>query len=406
MSFYSINVRKFALFVCVLFGFTSSFAQESRVKQEILDYKDSIAEIITKGRHLVYDKLLLGDIEKVKKINDVLFQEVNLTDHLVYTPLEYWMILYWVGDYKEVIRSELGYHNAVNSEHNMIRPDYDILSKNITTITQDKKLDILRQIASSPISDTDKYFLELNLDFLITGNHRIAGVTDSLNQKATNFLNRFPGSRFEYFVRHYIRFQFAQSKFGIDFEFFTGYGRFTSNLAKQFSGVVPYGVAFGFQYSNFILYLRDCFGAGKSLVDMPYSKGVWPKNSRMQMFLPEATLGYVCKESKRLKLAPFAGIGGMTLGPPSGKSAQNSDLEGAGLDWTTAYIFGLNADIKLSKKKFANENQKGSAGYGFIRIRYSLNLPQFENRYNAFGGVYHGVTVGFGGFARSIKRKY
>tara|TARA_R100000935_G_scaffold793_1_gene2862 strand:- start:228 stop:431 length:204 start_codon:yes stop_codon:yes gene_type:complete len=56
----------FALFPILL------SAQEKDLEQEILNYSESQGEFISKGRRMLLDKFLEGDISKVKEVKDYL----------------------------------------------------------------------------------------------------------------------------------------------------------------------------------------------------------------------------------------------------------------------------------------------------------------------------------------------
>lgn len=79
------------------------------------------------------------------------------------------------------------------------------------------------------------------------------------------------------------------------------------------------------------------------------------------------------------------------------------NLENAELKFTTTYSFGLNTDIKLARNKKASTSEEG---YRFLRLRYAYNLPRFSKKYERAIGNLHYITIGIGGFGRTIKRQY
>jgi hypothetical protein len=64
---------------------------------------------------------------------------------------------------------------------------------------------------------------------------------------------------------------------------------------------------------------------------------------------------------------------------------------------------GVNIDIKFGPSR--NPDWKAKSSYGFKRIRYAYNAPQYTRKYTGASGKMHYITIGFGGFARGVERK-
>lgn len=227
---------------------------------------------------------------------------------------------------------------------------------------------------------------------------------DSLNNLADIFLKTYSQSKFEDFTKQYIRYKQVPKKWGMAYEFFSGYSVYTGNLHENYTNNIPIGVAFDICYKNFELYLRNYIGFDKTKKDFDYSLGTWEKDSKTIVFLPEASFGYVTYNDNRFKLSPFAGIGSMNISPPSIDTEETPELEEVSLKFTTTYIIGINFDIKFGPKRTLNYNPKTS--YGFMRIRYGYCMPRFENKYAGITGNMHYITIGFGGMGRGLKREY
>jgi len=205
-------------------------------------------------------------------------------------------------------------------------------------------------------------------------------------------------------VKTYIRYKLVPKNWGMTFEFFSGYGFYTGNLSKSYTNNIPIGVAFDICYKNFELYLRDYIGFNKTKKDIDYSLGTWEKGSNTMVFLPEASLGYVTYNDNRFKVSPFAGIGLMDISPPSNDTKDTPELKEVSLKFTATYIVGINFDIKFGPKRTPVNNPKTS--YGFIRIRYAYNIPEFDKKFDGMSGNMHYITIGYGGMSRGLKREY
>jgi hypothetical protein len=398
--------NRFLIILIVLIPICS-FGQNDTIRNEILNNSDSKSEIISKGRRLLLDKFIEGDIQKVKEIKDYLINDVENADYVAFYPIEYWLLLYWTQEYDELTESITGFDSFKSDTfEKSIKPQDDFLFEKVRSKTRDSKFILQIFIEDSDLEDVDKAFLSMNLNNLIADNDYRDITQDTLNILADNFLLKYPNSIYENYTRNYIRYKLTPSKFGLAFEFFSGYGIFTENLEENFQNNVPIGVAFDIYYKDFVLYLRDYIGFSKTKDDINYHDGIWEKKSQVRVYLPEASLGYVVLDKKYLKIAPFGGIASIDIGPTQHDLDREPDLEKAELEFTTTYTFGLNLDIKLGPSKIPMVTFGPEQSYLFLRVRYAYSLPQFRWKYHGYNGNMHYLTIGIEGFGRKLKREY
>jgi hypothetical protein len=388
--------------ILVLFS-NCLFGQMDSIGSQIMKYEDSKSIIISKGRNLLLDKFIEGDLKKVKEVKDYLVKNED-HDYFAFYPAEYWLILYWTNDYSELAKDIQNYDSVREESFNTrIHPLRDMLYVKLKEKTVENQAIIKKQIQDADMDSETKQMLLLNFDYLMIENRYSNYTQDSLNNQVNKFLNTFASSKFERYAKKYIRYKLIPKDWGTTFEFFSGYGLFTGNLGKNYSNNVPIGVAFDICYKNFELYLRDYFGINETKRDFVYSKGTWKKGSGATVFLLEASLGYVAYNNNRFKVSPFAGIGSMNIGPSDKATAETPEIEEVSLDFTTTYLVGINFDVKFGPKHRPEYNPKTS--YLFMRIRYGYSVPTFEKKYDGMTGNMHYVTIGFGSMARGAKRK-
>lgn len=380
------------------------YSQVDSIKSQILDYEDSKSTIISKGRKLLLDKFIEGDLMKVKDIKDYLIKNED-DNYFAFYPAEYWFVLYWTKDYSELTESLQSFDSTkVASYNTRIRPSNDMLYNKLKEKTIKNETQLKEQIQVSDLDSETKQILSLNIDWLLLENSKNIYAQDSLNERADNFLETYAQSKFDDFTKTYIRYKQVPKDWGMTFEFFSGYSIYTGNLSDNYTNNIPVGVAFDVCYKNFELYLRDYIGFNKTKKDFNYSLGTWEKGSRTMVFLPEASLGYVAYNDNRFKLSPFAGIGSMDISPTTKDKEETPELKEVSLEFTTTYILGINFDIKFGPKHTPKYSPKTS--YGFMRIRYGYSIPRFEKKYDGMTGNMHYITIGFGGMARGLKREY
>jgi len=380
------------------------FSQVDSIKSQILDYDDSKSTIISKGRKLLLDKFIEGDLKKIKEIKDYLI-ETEDNDYFAFYPSEYWFVLYWTKDYKELAENIQQFDSAkVDSYNTRIRPLNDMLYNKLKEKSFNNEMQLKGQLQDSELDSETKKALSMNLDWLLIENRETIYAQDSLNEQADIFLETYSPSKFENFTKTYIRYKQVPRDWGMTFEFFSGYSVYTGILSDNYTNNVPVGVAFDICYKNFELYLRDYIGFNKTKKDFDYSLGTWEKGSRTMVFLPEASLGYVVYNDNRFKLSPFAGIGSMDISPTTNDTEETPELKEVSLEFTTTYVLGINFDIKFGPKNTPKYSPKTS--YGFMRIRYGYCIPRFEKKYDGMTGNMHYITIGFGGMARGLRREY
>lgn len=412
-------MKKFIFLTLIIFFAFTSYAQQDSLQQQIMNYADTNAQFIAKGRGLLTEKFKEGDYEKVKEIKDYLLQNIHNENYIIFYPMEYWYILYWTQEYNELLTSfsqtdlqnNIFFKEKGNHYHNdlliskKIPPPEDLLISKLYQRSKDSILVLDSFIENSSLGQEYKDILKLRLQYLTSRRNPTATTQDSLNSSATKFLKSYPQSSFAPFVQRYIRYEFVHSKWGFTFEFFSGYGVLNKELESYFTNPVPIGIDFDIYYQKVALFLRDYIGFSKTKLDIPYTNGTWKKGSQVRVFLPEASLGYVALDNKIFKVTPFAGISGTDFSPTEYDIQNDHNLRKAEIEFTTTYTAGLNVDIKMGKTN-SNMVSFREESYWFLRIRYGYNWPQFKNKYNRFDGTMQYITIGVGGFGRAIKRKY
>ncbi len=392
-------------FCCLLLFPSLLIAQEDSLREEIINYNDKRAKMISNGRRLMLDSFMEGDILKMKEVKDYLIGLKN-EDYAVFHPFEYWMILYWTQDFPELLEDIRAFDStSITAFQQKLKPSKDMLSDKLLEQTVYSFDQIVRFIKSTELSDQHRDILLLHSRLMVAKEHNPFINQDTLNYYADQFLDDYPESPYENFVRHFIRYKYYPSDWGFGFEFLSGFGLFTGRLNDHFRDNIPIGVAFDVEYRDLCLYLRDYIGFSKTKTDLSFNDVEWKNMSSARVFLPEASLGYVILENDKLKIAPFAGIAGTDIGPTDKDVDKKPELDDAGLDFTTTWVLGLNVDIKLGQPQSVNHYNYSTSNYGFIRLRYAYTNPRFNRKYSGISGNMHYITIGFGGFYSKLKRE-
>lgn len=388
----------FALFPVLM------LAQEDGVEQEIRNYQESKSQLISKGRRLLMDKFLEGDLEKVKEVKDYLLREVENEDYVALYPGEKWMIMYWTGEYERLQESILGFNqDSIANYQRKIFPEQDLLYPKLIERSWEELIMLEYNIDRSELDQQAKDFLLLHLNFMVSGEPLNQLSQEEVNTMADLYLKAHPGSPYETHIRNNIRYKFAPSKWGLAFEFFTGYGMFTGELSEMFNNQGVMGVSFDVEYQKFTLYLRNYISFGKTKQDQEKNGVVWTKGSQANTFLPEASIGYAVVDNDKLKLSPFAGIGGASISPVTVDVEENPELEDLEIGFSPAYTIGVNMNLKLGWNT-SMLTFRPDKSYWFVRLRYGYTMPQFNDN-PLYNGNIHQLTIGLGGMYRGMKRE-
>ena len=323
------------------------------------------------------------------------------------TPYEVRLLLYWLGDYDELFYFINSFDKQTTYKLRLkIKPVQDVLLENLLASTRKNRTEIEKNISTHVANTENRDFLILNLRFML-GSKDYPDVTrESLNADADTFLINYPESKYAGYTREYIRYKMITSNWGFGFEVFSGYGLTTNKLNDKFGGNIPIGVAFDIVYKKWTLYLRDYIGIGRTYQNINVNGTVWPENTKANVMVPEASMGYNLPTKSRIQLAPFVGIGGLDLAPTANQKDESYYSKVGNLA-SFAYTVGLNLDIRLGKANSAVPVISNSVlGNWILRIRYAYIMPQFGSNYTGFEGNMHYLTIGIAAIAHNVKRKY
>lgn len=399
-------MKKLILLSLILTNTIHIKAQTDNIQNQILNYKDTTSEIINKGRKLLLEEYLRNNTEKVKEIKDYLIERVQNENYLTLYPIEYWLILFSTKEYDKIQNSIEYFDSLIYKFYpGQIKPQQDLLLLKLREKSRNDRLILISQIQDSNLEVEAKEYLKLHLDFCLENNDNYEINQQTLNDQSDRFIENYPNSEYEDFIRKYIRYKFVTSNWGYGFEFFSGYGLGTGDISKYYSNNIPFGIAFDIYYKNFALYLRDYIGFSNTKEDINYSNGIWEKNSQARIYVPEASVGYLAFQNNFLQLSPFLGIGATGISATENDKEEEPDLEEVDIDFTTTYILGVSFDIKLKKSKTPIVS-KVEDSFWFIRLRYSYNYTRFDKKYPDFSGNLHNITIGIGGIGRKIKRDF
>ncbi len=373
------------------------------IEEEIRNAKESPVVIILNARQLLLSKIKEDEIDKVSEILSYLNSSIDTLTYAAFYPMEKVMIDILIYRFFYIKNIEILYSMMIRRESRKIYPHEDGFYAELNKLLEKHKDKIDEKSKSKDLSEVERAFLGLFIDaIVIDGENR----QKILNEKADSFLAEYPGSKFDNFVRNYIRYVYKPSKFGLGFAFFSGRTLLTRGLKEKFSPHSPLGVMFDIYYRNFVLFLIDHIGIpSDTKKDFYVGDDTWKKGTAVNMFLPSLEFGYQFNILDRLFISPFIGISSQCFSSCKVERDKGNDIS---TPWTAAFTAGLNTDIAFLVRKgrtnFAMVSMN-EASYWTIRIRAGYSDARFESKYaEDFSGGVIFFQIGIGGFGRPIKR--
>ncbi len=345
--------RKLFLLV-FLFLITPVFAQ---IENEI---NESKVEQVKKGRDYLLEKFLDRDYDKVKEIKDYLLT-FETEDFMAFIPAELWFVMLWTQEYDALLSNLRDIDSDYITELNKKVMPYkgQLINQLYRRSVEDEH--ILRfNLEEAHLSQEDCDLLSLFLDYALKPNNEEN--QQQCNATADKFLANYPNSDYEWFVRHEIRVVYGKVDFGMGIGLDLCTGLSTGKFPKPVGG---FGFHLDFLYKKFDLMAGAEILYGKTNADVPYAINgvpqIYPKGSESDLFVYYADLSYPIVENKKIRLAPFVGIGGL------GSSIPDDKVEGSTLKRQheyLAYDAGLCFDVK--GRLLRDE--------GALRIKYRFGL--------------------------------
>jgi hypothetical protein len=386
----------------------NAFCQTDSLETAILSYENKQVTLVYNGRAMLTDAFLDGDLEKVGNVLHYLETQVENEDYIALYDLEKWVLYLWTAQYHKVLPMLRHYEPERNLRlrwtNRRIEPMPDLLAEKLLEKTEAAYPTLLAQLEATSLAPAEKSFLKMFLGWILFESNSSIITADQLNEASNDHLQRFPNSDFRDFVGKFINQEVTLSKRGLGFEFFSGYGIYGGGLRENFGHHIPLGVAFDFYYKKWVFGFRDHIGIGKTDKAIDFEQVTWEKRETFNHFLIELSIAHEVLDNERWKIFPFAGVTFSNISPTEAAVKNNPALDGAELKWHPLPVAGVNFDLKLNSPY--SQDPKWRDGYGILRVRAGFCPTRFDKKLPGMDGSTVYLTVGIGGVARRVVKKY
>ena len=376
-------MKRSILIIALLFA--TAFSAFAQVEEEI---QQSKTERIAKGRAYLLEKFLDRDYDKVMEAKDYLLT-LEDDNYAVFAPAEYWHVLLWTKEFDELTSSMRAFDSTQFVAYkNKVKPQRDQLSEQVSrrSIEDEHLLRFNLQEAQLPAEDFDflSLFLDWDLKPYSPENQK------QWNEKSDKFLEEFPNSDYEWFVRHLIRVKMETEKWVWGFNIGLGSGVFTQDLNEWMRGAIGGCAAIEASYKR-VRFAAYMDGMDIKLRENPSEKG----DGSIIAF--NVSVGYDLVGTRRISLTPFAAVG---VGQVSSKILGSIPELVPLTKWRMNYEIGTDFDFRFSQFK-----TEGPLPL-YIRLRYWYDLPSMGRIGPELSGGCHCFLLGIGISIAGEKRVY
>lgn len=396
-------IFRFLLILLSIFQLFPVASQSDSILQELINYPPLKSELISRGRRALMDHLLADNLQKTEKLKDYLMESVSNTEYMAFYPAEYWLISFWTADYADILAVTIDF-NEIDLRNSILPPSDPLTDKLIEKSLANQSALKFKLQHTASVDPEQKEFLGLLLDYLLSKDTNDA--QELINNQADNFLQAYPTTRYESFVRKYVRFRYRPSRWAFAFDFGLGHAYFTQELHRHFRSSLPISLGIDVQYKKFITQLRILTMTSRLRTDILWNNITWPARSKVNTMTTEISAGYALVEQQRFRIFPLAGISWTGIYPLQEEIKKNPELENVEMKMTFGYTFGLNAEVRLGHALIPLVSRGPEERYRLLRLRYAFFIPHFYQKYNAYNGSLHAITLSYGLFGRSMKRDY
>lgn len=414
-------IKRAFLLCFLLISSVAVFAQSAIIESEIQKHTPGKGDLVAKGRNYLLHKIKQNDRAKVKELFEFLLIEESKGTVAFYSEekvlMSYWTLKFdtittnAVDTYNKRITELIGAghlnakeyyqsHPYYFTQDNEVIPDYVELYRALKDTMIHHKLDLITEIKDSHLLAQDQDFLILNLEHLLSQKEKSSS-RDSLLVHANAYLQRFPESKYNDYIKQYIYFEYVPNKFSQQWDIGVGYSAFTGELSKKFRDVNVYSFAFKGNYQRLGIGLKGSLGILKNMETIKTSEFSWEHYTKLNQFMFEGVIGYSIYANSKYNLEPYLGIGLMSIMPNSTEEDAHAEYKDTKIGFSKTYILGASFDYYLGSN---SSKGAGSSERPFIRLRYSYNMPQLSPTYTGFTGNFHSITLGFGVGFRGSRR--
>lgn len=383
-------------------------------------------ELIQKCRSRIFDAISEGDRDRAIEL--MLFAKTTFEDnnYQVFYPDEFLDLAIWLRKYN-LATSEIALLDSTSaaqfSNHNnmlygdlsftlrnLIKKDKEFFEKDIcadpslTSCERDFLLLYLKknitQFGRAKIKSTPSAVTERDSMLISTNDFEIWN-QETLNSASNNFLERYPASQFDLFVKNHMRHEYKTDAlmYGVGMD--VGASLIGGDLADVLTGSFDIGISCHLYYKGAVAGARIDFSFNKPKEDLSGFATTFGKDVKLDGHMPSFYLGYRFAYRKMM-LMPTVGYGKFSLNINSPIDTHTTKESCPKTDWGPVFSIeiGSNTDIRYPYDSYATRSIDA------LGVRYSYHPVTLKTKDCNYNGVVHNVTLMYRITWGKLKRVY
>ncbi|MDD5491963.1 MAG: hypothetical protein PHV60_04705 [bacterium] len=364
-------------------------AQENPpAENELIEYQSkSPISRISGGRQMILDKLKNGDLKKAREVFDLLENTVDKTVYAPFYKIERFQLIVLLEQY-DILRSTASLEGIINidkdwQKNKIVSPPNDGLYTELDKMLKDRKDDLLKN-CNNVLTAEEAGFLELHTAALINGDTK--NEVDELNKKAEAFLLKYPGGKYEQFVRNYIRIVYKKGQKGWGCSLGMGSLSISGDLDDYFANKTTLNIAFDYFYHKMLFDMDMSVGFAKGTKEpFTHQNDSWPQGTSTVLSVIGLQTGYNISRVRKMELYPFIGVSFFSFS--SGQEDRDNGLDFADIN-ATAFSYGFNWDFVFKESKDNNAFYwYGQETVSRLRLKFIASNPRFSEKLK--GAIYN-----------------
>lgn len=330
----------------MVMGISSSNAQ---IANEIRSFVDSTEILMNNGRRMLIQSLIQKDVLKATRIFLYLYDESSGKSCSSFNYGEELYIRILLSDWNGLLT-----HMEQIKEKRELSPCYQFTEKfndRLYKLTNERFDAISNEIDLYEMSAEKRELLNLTLYLFRSGK-----ADDEYSAKLKNFRKKYPNSVYNDFITMYLPDPIFKAGLGINIG--TGYVLPQSKLADYFSGNLIFNLSYEFYFGN--VYTSLFVNGGQLVLEKALPAYMLSNNPSANISVGDGFSffdgglagGYMFVNNKRLRIAPYLMIGGITI--DSGLYPDDSDHKE--ITPVNSFYFGpgIHCWLKLAELKINN----------------------------------------------------
>lgn len=310
---------------------------------------------------------------------------------------ERWLLYFWTESYGTLLEEVSQFDDTQRAIQSWkTQPQQDSLFEWIDFTLHEKRFEIYNSIRNAFLSEEEKAFTSLLLEYLL----RLNTNEEEWAERLQSFENHYPSSRFLGFVRSVKPVILKPTNKAIGLSAGLLIGNWDGKIERTIN--TPFMLNLdAFYWVNRWNFLFDFSVGGPKLTrDLVENEEIWPEDDPTNFILLGLNLGYDIVNKPKIRIYPSVGGGLGLLNPPTPEEDEEPLPDYYdNFRFSSFYLnAALTADIKLFQKDYREWNAPRGSYHG-IRLKFGWNGLNFGKQNPSLQGEMFYFAVNYNIFA-------